>query len=47
MCQGSVGEFVDQPGLGGSCRAAFIEELAVVLLVGGRIFGGEDGGAGG
>jgi len=24
----------------------FIEELAVVLLVGGRVFGGEDGGAG-
>jgi hypothetical protein len=33
-------------GFGGGRRAVFVEELAAVLLVGGRILGGEDGGAG-
>ena len=41
-----VGEFVDQLDFSGSRWTVFIEELAVVLLVGGRVFGGEDGGAG-
>jgi hypothetical protein len=41
-----VGEFVDQLSFGGSRGAVFFEELAAVLLVGGRVFGREDGGAG-
>jgi hypothetical protein len=43
---GGVGEFVHKLGFGGSLRIVFGEELAAVLLVSGRIFGGEDGGAG-
>ena len=43
---GGVGQFVHELGFGARLRIIFGEELAAVLLVGGRIFGGEDGGAG-
>jgi hypothetical protein len=33
-------------GFGGSCGTVFVCELAAVLVIGGWIFGGKDGGAG-
>src|SRR5579862_901388 len=39
-----VGEFLSELGFRGSGGLVFVEELAAVELVGGGIFGGEDGG---
>ena len=44
---GGVGEFADELGFGGRGGLVFIAELAAVVFVGGGVFGGEDGGAGG
>ena len=44
---GGVGEFLGELGFGGGCRFVFVEELAAVLLVGGGILSGEDGGLAG
>ena len=43
---GGVGELLDELGFGGVGGLVFVSELAAVLFVGGRVFGGEDGGAG-
>ncbi len=42
-----VGQFVNECGFSGSGRAVFFDELAAVLLVRGRVFGGENGRAAG
>jgi hypothetical protein len=44
---GGVGEFLGEVGLGGSGGLVFVEELAAVELVGGRVFGGKEGGTAG
>ncbi len=44
---GGVGELVDELGLGGGGGVVLGEELLEVVLVGGEILGGEDGGAAG
>ena len=44
---GGVGQFVNECDFSGSGGAVFLDELAAVLLVYGRIFGREDGGAAG
>jgi hypothetical protein len=41
---GGVGEFLDKLGFGGSSGLILVEELAAVLLVGGGILSGENGG---
>ena len=43
---GGVGDFVDQLSFGGGCGGVFIDELLDVALVGFRVLGGQDGGAG-
>jgi hypothetical protein len=44
---GSVGDFRDELRFGGSGGLVFVEEAAAMVGVGGRVFGGEDGGSGG
>jgi hypothetical protein len=44
---GGVRELVDQLGLGGGGGLVFIVKLLDVALVGGEVFGGQDGGAAG
>ena len=44
---GGVGEFLDQMSLGWRGRLVFVEETAAVLIKGGAIFGGQDGGTSG
>ena len=43
---GSVGELLDKLRLGWSCGLVFVEEAAAMVFIGGRVFGGEDGGSG-
>ena len=40
---GGVGEFLDELGFGGSGGLVFVEEAAAMCVVGGSVFGGEDG----
>jgi hypothetical protein len=44
---GSVGDFCDELRFGGSGGLVFVEEAAAMGVIGGGIFGGEDGGSGG
>ncbi len=44
---GGSGELLDELRFGGSGGLIFIEEAAAMGVVGGRVFGGEDGGGGG
>jgi hypothetical protein len=42
---GSVGEFLDELGFGGSGGLVFVKKAAAMVFVGGRVFGGQDGGS--
>ena len=44
---GGVGQFLDELRFGGVGGLILVSELPAVLFVRGRVFGGEDGGAGG
>ncbi|MBV9769590.1 MAG: hypothetical protein JOZ32_08470 [Bryobacterales bacterium] len=44
---GRIGHFMDELGFGGGGRFVFIEELLDMKLESGRVFGGENGSAGG